>query len=106
MMTVTDPHIEIMVLLLGGNMNERIKELAEQAGADFMRRINYNNLEGKEYEEDAGVIFESNELFEKFAELIVKECCDVLQNETIMHDGYGYSQGFLHKKIKEHFGVE
>ena len=55
-------------------MNERIKELAEQAGADFMRRINYNNLEGKEYEEDAGVIFESNESFEKFAELIVREC--------------------------------
>ena len=43
---------------------------------------------------------------EKFSELIVKECCDVLQNETIMHNGYGYSQGFLHKKIKQHFGVE
>ncbi len=43
---------------------------------------------------------------EKLAELIVKECCDVLQTETIRHDGYGYNQGFLHKKIKQHFGVE
>lgn len=41
-----------------------------------------------------------------FAELIVRECCDVLQNEDIRHSGYGYNQGFLHKKIKEHFGVE
>jgi len=38
--------------------------------------------------------------------LIVKECCDVLQTETIQHVGYGYNQGFLHKKIKDHFGVE
>ena len=43
---------------------------------------------------------------EKFAELIVRECCDVLQNEDIRYGGYGYNQGFLHKKIKEHFGVE
>jgi len=42
---------------------------------------------------------------EKFAELIVRECCNVLQTETISHDGYGYNQGALHKKIKEHFGV-
>ena len=42
---------------------------------------------------------------EKFAELIVQECCNVLQTETIRHDGYGYNQGFLHKKIKDHFGV-
>ena len=42
----------------------------------------------------------------KFAELIVRECCDVLQSETIRHDGYGYNQGFLHKKIKEHFGID
>ena len=43
---------------------------------------------------------------EKFAESIVQECCAVLQNEDIQHSGYGYNQGFLHKKIKEHFGVE
>ncbi len=42
----------------------------------------------------------------KFAELIVRECCNVLQGEDIRYGGYGYNQGFLHKKIKEHFGVE
>jgi hypothetical protein len=80
-------------------MNQRIRELAEQAGADFMRRINYNNLEGKEYEEDAGVIFESTESFEKFAELIVKECADMV--DRAISDG-----GVDGRILKEHFGVD
>jgi len=85
-------------------MNERIKELAEQAGADFMRRINYNNLEGKEYEEDAGIIFESNESFEKFAELIVRECAgiyDKIDNGNL-HMG---TDNYL-EALRKHFGVE
>ncbi len=89
-------------------MNERIRELAEQAGADFMRRINYNNLEGKEYEEDAGVIFESNELFEKFAELIVRECanqCDLLLDHKISSE-WARGTHDCSKAIKKHFGVE
>ena len=53
-------------------------------------------------EHDGELIFSK----EKFAELIVRECCDVLQGEDIRYGGYGYNQGFLHKKIKEHFGVE
>jgi len=68
-------------------MNERIKELLEQAGVKY-------------------VTMPKDTIYEKFAELIVQECCDVLQTETIRHDGYGYNQGFLHKKIKQHFGVE
>jgi hypothetical protein len=48
----------------------------------------------------------SNFDHEKFAKLIVEECCNVLQTETIRHDGYGYNQGFLHKKLKDHFGVK
>jgi hypothetical protein len=64
-------------------MNERIKELAEQV---------------------YGSAATAQEI--KFAELIIQECCNVLKTETISHDGYGYNQGFLHKKIKEHFGVE
>jgi len=66
-------------------MNERILELARQVWPDPST---------------------SHDNHKKFAELIVKECCDVLQTETIRHDGYGYNQGFLHKKIKQHFGVE
>jgi hypothetical protein len=92
-------------------MNERIRELAEQAGADFMRRINYNNLEGEEYEEDAGVIFESNESFEKFAELIVQECmrmCEVTEMGFETHGCSVEASGAITVKeyIKEHFGVE
>jgi len=86
-------------------MNERIRELAVQAGADFMRRINYNNLEGKEYEEDAGVIFDSNDSFEKFAELIVRECIE--QVWYTREDGInGNVSEVIKDRIKEHFGVD
>ena len=78
-------------------MNERIQELAKEAGL----------IQAKDFksgDEVKNIVFGDG--LEKFAELIVRECCDVLQTETIRHDGYGYNQGFLHKKIKEHFGVE
>jgi hypothetical protein len=77
-------------------MNSRIRELVGQA--KFMAEETINKQISKNAELDA--------FAEKFAELIVRECCDVLQNEDIRHGGYGYNQGFLHKKIKEHFGVE
>ena len=76
-------------------MNQRIKELALQAGA----------VNVWEWASD-DVLDTKNMDAKKFAELLVQECCEVLQTETIRHDGYGYNQGFLHKKIKEHFGVE
>jgi hypothetical protein len=82
-------------------MNERIKELFKKAGGKTSTR----NLASNPVQ-----VVETHELWddhiEKFAELIVKECCDVLQNEDIRYGGYGYNQGFLHKKIKEHFGVK
>ena len=83
-------------------MNPHIRELAEQAGADFMRRINYNNLEGQEYEEDAGVIFESTESFEKFAQLIIAECCVALR--PMLRDMISRSRGV--DLIVEHFRGE
>ena len=42
----------------------------------------------------------------KFAELVLKECCEVLSTEAIRHDGYGYNQYALYQKIREHFGIE
>jgi hypothetical protein len=66
-------------------MNERIKELMEQAGLyDFVI-------------ESMGI----NEEMEKFAELIVRECA-----------GAGYDASYyecalnVSNKIREHFGVE
>ena len=70
-------------------MNERTRDMYAEAFQVF-------NKCDENYEE----------MFSKFTELIVKECCNVLQGEDIRYGGYGYNQGFLHKKIKEHFGVE
>ena len=43
---------------------------------------------------------------ERFAELIVNECCQQLLKEDIRYGGYGYNQYGLHNKLREHFGVE
>jgi hypothetical protein len=63
-------------------MNERIKQLA----------IECHNPYGN---------FDLN----KFAELIVEECCNRLGEETIRHDGYGYNQHELYNRIRKHFGI-
>jgi hypothetical protein len=79
-------------------MNERIRELAEQAGFNPVNYMGSNSI-----------------LFEKFAELIVKECADTIENRTpgqMGKEGEGWTNGyddglktsaFL---IKKHFGVE
>ena len=66
-------------------MNERIQELAEQAtGAEEYDGFRYFDKE-------------------KFAELIVRECCQ-------FEKSYGGDAGLIardySRKIKEHFGVE
>jgi hypothetical protein len=63
-------------------MNERIKELMEEAGIyDFVV-------------ESMGI----NEEMEKFAELIVRECADYVDSAI--------SDGVDGRSLKEHFGVE
>jgi hypothetical protein len=73
-------------------VNERIKELAEQAG--FY------------YTDKTGFITPAGCNPAKFAELIVEECCNRLREETILHDGYGYNQHELYNRLRKHFGVE
>ena len=68
-------------------MNQRIKELAEQAGI---------TLSQKDY---SYYWVESAEDIEKFAELIVQECVNVL------HDNELWNRHISHA-LKEHFGVE
>jgi len=72
-------------------MNEKIRELAEQAGysKDFLAIGLPNNME-------------------KFAELIVKECVGVVEGGRFLHD---QAPTALFAKecsgaIKRHFGVE
>jgi len=74
-------------------MNERIKQLAVQAGLRFTQLMSNPMVpivDGKETD------------LEKFAELIVLECVDVI-DET--HMGQILTI-FIIDKIKEHFGVE
>lgn len=65
-------------------MNERIQELAEQATKKYDRLGNE-------------IPFAQPDL-EKFAELIVRECVDVVGKATASPNGY--------QAIMKHFGVE
>ena len=78
-------------------MNERIKELAEQAGI---------SLSQKDY---SYYWVESAEDIEKFAELLVAECMQACINEgkTFEVESAGeYSSNLYATAIKKHFGVE
>jgi hypothetical protein len=84
-------------------MNERIKELIEQAG---FKTESWLNLDGTPkatiYKEAIG----GNNL-EKFAELIVKECAYTCYNPD--NEIYVTRIPMLyeaHNRIKKHFGVE
>jgi len=88
-------------------MNERIKELAIQAGM----RIGFDLTSGEErtYLRDNNI--------DKFAQLIVKECVTII-NHGIDHTDYPHpndteksmvemkAQMWCRDAIKEHFGVE
>ena len=66
-------------------MNKRIKELAIEAGM-------YVDLDGKPYPKRMAA--EGCEVaYKKFAELIVRECCDLVREIDAM-------------EIRKHFGVE
>ena len=68
-------------------MNERIRQLAEQA-----------------YE--LSDISNSGELFEeKFAQLIVRECAEIAYNKQYKHSA-AHTRGDCAEAIKQHFGVE
>ena len=74
-------------------MNERIKELALQAEVKW------------QHQEDVIYSTLTLEQFEKFAELIVRECLDIVNRKE-----YSYHEADplweTSQLIKEHFGVE
>ena len=90
------------------NMNERIKALAEQAGEYAAQNATGDWEVGPNYQD----------LFnKKFAELIVKECVDVIRKEvSLKYKDGGETEEFMgghyassllaRVKIKRHFGVE
>ena len=83
-------------------MNERIQELARQAGLNAPYGSDHEGLRDFDYK--------------KFAELIVKECVQTLrdntpvldENESVEDWNRGYIRAMLdcEHHIQEHFGVE
>ena len=69
-------------------MNERIYELAREAGFENGHQDRYGNSLSQE--------------LEKFAELIVRECCIALN--PMLRDMISRGQGV--DMMKQHFGVE
>ena len=84
-------------------MNQRIRELAEQAGFYF---YDMHDVDGQ----DLGETIEADSwtAAEKFAELIVRECVGVVEGGRFLHDQAPTAQ-FAREcsdAIKRHFGVE
>ena len=78
-------------------MNERIKSLIERAEYQAQKQS------GSDWE--VHVEPSREQIFEKFAELIVKKCMDVAKYHTPDTEECEYTW-LIHDKIKEHFGVE
>ena len=87
---------------LKSKMNERIEKLKESAcpKIDWAGRyhVELNNGEKEKW---------MNEWFEKFAELIVRECAGLFPNVYVeIENEYGHTPVIAADYIKKHFGVE
>ncbi len=76
-------------------MNQKIRELAEQAGFQPIVRGDH-------------IVFDisTKENLKEFAELIVKKCADMVESSSLPD---AYSEpclAVIAEEIKEHFGVE
>lgn len=77
-------------------MNERIKELIEQAGF---------GLGSFDFDSDPEMACGSVKDLEKFAELIVKECAHLVGGYTKENE-FGTDVKEAYEEITKHFGVE
>jgi hypothetical protein len=69
-------------------MNERIKELAEQAGADFWERLENNVVTPEAY-----ITFDPPESLEKFVMLVIQDYeNDVRESRREVKSELGYSR--------------
>ena len=76
-------------------MNQKIRELAEQAGFQSIVRGDH-------------IVFDisTKENLKEFAELLIKECADMVESSSLPD---AYSEpclAVIAEEIKEHFGVE
>jgi hypothetical protein len=81
-------------------MNERIKDLAREAGYYLYDLTETHEIKTVETDSTDEWI-----TLEKFAELIVKKCMDVAKYHTPDTEDCEYTW-LIHDKIKEYFGVE
>ena len=79
-------------------MNERMQELAKQAGCSILY----------DYDMDGHAMVLSVKDMEKFAELIVQECVKVVDDMADPEDSERYFWAIQNasEQIKEHFGVK
>jgi len=103
-------------------MNERIRELSEQAGINVIPRRPYIDEEPDGYlESDNDFVLNNHEVvvkllegdaLKKFAELIVRECMNIVSNQTTLDTNEDFREGFNHglkyawTDIRKHFGVD
>ena len=91
-------------------MNERILELAEQATKKISFRLDPNTYKHIDDPEGDLERFEFDK--QKFAELIVRECVDIVSGTAVNTPPndlfYGYNLGVnkAAENIKERFGIE
>lgn len=79
-------------------MNDRIKELAEQAGLKYHNWItNESNINNSDFK------YPRLEDYKKFAQLIVRECVQACRTDDWEDPRWSK---FYAGKIKRHFGVE
>ena len=80
-------------------MNERIKELAKQAGIEF-------TYDPTEVPMEAFVEAWEDEL-EKFAESLIRKCAQVSEDDITDGDACCTNTAYrISRQIKKHFGVE
>ena len=80
-------------------MNERIKQLADEAGLKYHNWItNESNINDGDFK------YPRLEDYEKFAELIVEECLDILEDDDGELDTRSVRIAAI--RIKKLFGVE
>ena len=88
--------VQVVYWHLDIKMNERIKELAEQAGLKYHNWItNESNINDGDFK------YPRLEDYEKFAELIVRECAKEADKQNIFCRGVPWGNW-----VKKHFGVE
>jgi hypothetical protein len=84
-------------------MNERIQELEKQAWEFVDKTWNWANANNP----SQATLFKA-----KFAELIVRECMNIVSNQTTLDTNEDFREGFNHglkyawTDIRKHFGVE